>query len=91
MNNENEIERMESILSRCIAVTQTYKLLDKHKTAKNLVNAGIGDKKQAVKEAFNLAKCYLHSNPNLDSELVKISIDRELDNLITELYGADDQ
>lgn len=93
--NEHEIERMAKVLyghycgnDKCGKCKQPN-CID-YIRATHLANAGIGDKKQAVKEAFDLAKCYLHSNPNLDSELVKVSIDRELDELFTELYGAEE-
>lgn len=53
--------------------------------AESLVNAGIGDKKQAVKEFAEKLKVRFY---NMDYSA--IAIDNKIDDLITEIYGADE-
>lgn len=85
MNNENEIERMAKIVEPFITV-----LCEKDTIAEALSEQGIGDKKQAVKEFAATLKeraCAV-MNSTFDRRLV-VDI-KQIDNLITELYGADE-
>lgn len=100
MNNENEIERMANIihetnLSHCPNTGRNY--CDKRvgitckscKQATNLSAQGIGDKKQAVKEFAEKLKGFIIGNTCVSDDDVN-SIYHEIDNLITELYGAEE-
>lgn len=85
MNKEKEINRLGKVITNSDYFGENN---DELMLAQDILDAGYGNVKQAVKEAINLAKCYLHNNHNLDSELVKISIDKELNELMVDLYGV---
>lgn len=99
MTNEQEIERMATIVdehkcdSYCVKCKYYSKGMDCETlyNMESLVNAGIGDKKQAVKEAFDWLKntitlYTIKKNDFLDLEEVAAVIDK----VFTELYGAEE-
>lgn len=98
MNNENEIERMARtfchnsgypsiVCDKCISKDCcSCKLY-----AERLIQAGIGDKKQAIKEFAEKLKrqsITLKDKSGWAQCVVVMAV--EIDNLITELYGADE-
>lgn len=95
MNKEEKIEEMAMTISAkksnlCEVVCGKCKPLYKegcydYNLAKYLVNAGYGNVKQAVKEFAEKLKASFY---NL--EYSAIAIDNKIDDLITELYGADE-
>ena len=108
MTNEQEIERIASAIPDEVKDGCTTFLLGalygsvfpriQRGLATALVNAGIGDKKQAVKEAFEKLKDYIQvsmfSIPPFDlyEAGVNNAINKTLlkiDQLFAELYGAD--
>lgn len=64
---------------------EKYKCSYYTEISKRLQNSGIGDKKQAVKEFAEKLKGSLYN-----MEYSAIAIDNKIDNLFTELYGADE-
>ena len=59
--------------------------------AKDLINAGYGNVKQAVKEfGEKLKKQFLKHYPTMFTDAIYQCTDSELENFITELYGADE-
>lgn len=83
MNNENEIERMASIIIK--------HPLESHASAVELSEQGIGDKKQAVKEfAEKLKRQSITLKDKSGWVQCVVIMAVEIDNLITELYGADE-
>lgn len=115
MNNENEIERMAKVLflyqddvcGSC-GSEQTCKELGYGECgifdsmAKDLINVGIGDKKQAVKEFAEKLKYFINSNTaigclrrgNKEEFIAEFSctpyaMTEFIDNLITELCGGE--
>lgn len=93
MNNENEIER----IARLICQDESGKCLHDEMTCDNhlecwarnkaqrMIDIGIGDKKQAVKEFAEKLKVRFY---NMDYSA--IAIDNKIDDLITELYGGEE-
>lgn len=112
MNNEQEIERIKRIVYE--ADVRYSKLLRLNQgmssrlafISESLLTAGIGDKKQAVKEAFEKLKTVLKDYSDNESWLDENSGDGlmsvwqfrdwvlkdggKIDELFTELYGADE-
>lgn len=100
-HNEQEIERMQNILIdkgvfNNMVILQGCAYPDAMisecclQTAEILNNAGIGDKKQAVKEAFEELQKFC-----ADADIVGVNgnvimLDEIIDGIITELYGADE-
>lgn len=90
MNNENEIERMESIIIK--------HPLESHSSATELSEQGIDDKKQAVKEfASNIIDLLDEMGMERSSEYNDGYDDGVADCItniksrLTKLYGADDK
>ena len=106
MNNEQEIERMANIIHTCDrehCPKELRKYCDKTvgttckscKEATALFKAGIGDKKQAVKEAFEKlkkkAKPAYFEDLSFPDEITGLTwgmvTEDDIDELFTELYG----
>lgn len=104
MNNEQEIERIATELckccpayyvdeggSHCIKGKLLYSCNCIKSTAKQLIYEGIGDKKQAVKEAFDKLKSRRQIMTGEfigDPDWEYVEFDA-IDELFTELYGAE--
>lgn len=99
MINMKEIEEMaKALFESGVALDATDFAFgvdgDDHFTrlAIKLVNAGYGNVKQAVKEfAERFKKEFLKHFPTLFTDAIYQCTDSELDDLITELYGAEEQ
>lgn len=88
MIDEQEIERILEHSGYCTPVdcASCFKC-DDYYFAERLVNAGIGDKKQAVKEAFEKLK-EKYGMPSIDGVDGFVDADfKDIDALFTELYG----
>lgn len=82
MNNEQEIEKILEVMHSGIFLTHSD-------CAIALVSAGIGDKKQAVKEAFEKLKERGRDENTYESDVRNWTIQwTDIDELFTELYGA---
>lgn len=107
MNNEKEIVRMAKVLyghycgnDKCGECKIASKYCMDYIRAERLHKAGIGDKKQAVKEAFDKAKEAIHNSCahiEIDKSaaipsyaIPESAIDKAIDELFTELYGAEE-
>ena len=94
MNNEKEIEKMAEQIEQSLLLANSYVgSMNKgkgHWIASYLFKAGYGNVKQAVKEfAEKLKECACAViNSTFDLRLV-VDV-KTIDNLITELYGADE-
>lgn len=94
MNNEKEIERIKNSIGWVAGLV----IRQKEVIARNLSNAGIGDKKQAVKEAFDKLLSVLFSDSYhladvfIDDEWLSLYdlVSKRANTVITELYGADE-
>lgn len=86
MNNEKEIEEMAKVLKNCIEYDEWEAReygqteVDFDTTAYNLFNAGIGDKKQAVKEFAEKLK-------GMFSKSIQYGTVRRCIDKLYELYG----
>ncbi len=100
MNNEKEIKRMAEQIEQSLLLANRYAgSMNKgkgHWIASYLVNAGYGNVKQAVKEFAEKLKnitCVLSVGTEMDGSNLIIQVTelfKIIDNLITELYGADE-
>lgn len=99
MNNENEIERIAKKICKSSLVGCNFPTCSKcgikdtckaRIYATRAVNAGYGDKKQAVKEFAEKLKSGTHRFGVVDGNNYYVWYDSDIDNLITELYGADE-
>ena len=91
MNKEKEIEEMANI---CYANKREWSGKSQgfcYAQAEALANAGYGNVKQVVKEFVEkFKKEFLKHFPTLFTDAIYQCTDSELDNLITELYVADE-
>lgn len=82
MDKNKEIEKILKVMHSGIYLTHSD-------CAIALVNAGIGDKKQAVKEFAEKLMHISEISVNKKGEVAYHITGIKIDNLVTELYGAD--
>lgn len=91
MNKKKEIEEMTEAVMCAMEYREKTDTPNFELIAQNLINTGYGNVKQAVKEfAEKFKKEFLKNFPTLFTDAIYQCTDSELDNLITELYGADE-
>lgn len=91
MNKEKEIEEMTEAVMCAMEYREKTDTPNFELIAQNLINTGYGNVKQAIKEfAEKFKKEFLKHFPTLFTDAIYQCTDSELDNLITELYGADE-
>ena len=94
MTNEQEIERMVNayenarILARGTVGSMNRGEADWY--CRCLQNAGIGDKKQAVKEAFDELQKFCADCDIVGANGNIMPLDEIIDGILTELYGAEE-
>ncbi len=94
MNKEKEILEMTKFIAENISICGIDIGCQNKSCSKciseNLQGKGYGNVKQAVKEFAEKLKSHKHLMGSIDDNSAYVWFENELDNLITELYGADE-
>lgn len=91
MNKKKEIEEMTEAVMCAMEYREKTDTPNFELIAQNLINTGYGNVKQAVKEFAEKAIRLIHEHLDNETDYTPSMVCRSIfDNLITELYGADE-